>query len=317
MIEGIRGKSAIHVLIAGGSGLIGRALTTELLRENYSVTVLSRRAGSIKVPSGAQALHWDSINTSGWEAELERTDAVVHLSGESIAGAGILPQRWTAEKKELIRSSRTSTGQVLSIAIDAAKHKPAVFIQASAVGYYGPLGVQTITENQPAGKDFLASVCMDWEASSADVEVLGVRHLVARFGLPLSMEGGVLPRLALPLRMFVGGPLGSGRQYFPWIHMADTVGALRFLIENDGARGAFNITAPEPVTNAEFTRTLARALRRPDWLPVPGFAFRALFGEMATVVLSGQRAVPQRLQATGYTFRYPDLGETLQDLISE
>ncbi|MDP6793250.1 MAG: TIGR01777 family oxidoreductase [Anaerolineales bacterium] len=307
----------MHVLIAGGGGLIGRALTTDLLRENYSVTILSRHAGSIQLPSGAQALHWDGINTSGWERELERTDAVVHLSGESIAGTGILPQRWTAEKRGLIRSSRVSTGKVLSVAIDAAGHKPAVFIQASAVGYYGPLGSQPINESQPPGSDYLSDVCMDWEASSADIEVVGVRRSVARFGLPLSMEGGILPRLALPLRMFVGGPLGSGRQYCPWIHMADTVGALRFLIENDGAHGVFNITAPEPVTNAEFTRILARALRRPDWLSVPGFAFRALFGEIATIVLSGQRALPQRLLTAGYVFRYPDLREALQDLMSE
>ncbi len=315
-VDIINVRTAINVLIPGGSGLIGRALTRDLLGNGHRVTILSRRAGSAKLPSGAQALYWDGINTSGWMLELERTDAVVHLAGESIAGSGILPQRWTDEKKGLIRSSRVSTGQVLALAIDSAKHKPAVFIQASAVGYYGPLGAEPINESQPPGTDFLSKVCLDWEVSSTAVESLGVRHSVARFGLPLSMEGGVLPRLTLPIRMFVGGRLGSGSQYYPWIHIADTVGALRFLIENEGTHGVFNITSPEPVTNQEFTNTLARALRRPSWLPLPGFAFRALFGEMASVVLCGQRAMPEHLQSAGYTFLYPDLDTAIQDLTS-
>ena len=305
----------MHVLITGGSGLIGQALTRNLLGDGHSVTVLSRRAGSVKLPSQAQVLHWDGINTSGWELEMERTDVVVHLAGESIAGSGILPRRWTAEKKELIRSSRISTGQILSIAIDSAKKKPAVFIQASAVGYYGPNGAQPINENQPPGTDYLSKVCLDWEASSTAVKALGVRHAVARFGLPLSIKGGVLPRLMLPIRMFVGGRVGSGRQYYPWIHIADTVGALRFLIENEGAHGVFNITAPEPATNGEFTKALARTLRRPCWFPVPGLVFQVLFGEMATIVLCGQRALPEHLQSAGYTFQYSDLDEALQEII--
>mgnify|MGYP001157050569 CR=1 FL=1 len=306
----------MRALIAGGSGLIGRALTHELLRTGHGVTVLSRRATSIALPSGARALQWDGRTLSGWKDELEGTDAVINLAGESIAGAGLLPQRWTPEKKKRIRASRVDSGRALAGAVSTAERKPAVFIQASAVGYYGPLGAQAVTESRSAGNDFLASVCRDWEASSADVEALGVQRAVARIGLPLSMAGGVLPRLALPLRMFVGGRLGNGRQFCPWIHMADTVGALRFLIENEDAHGIFNISAPEPVTNAEFTRALARALRRPSWLPVPGFAIQAIFGEMATIVLGGERALPQRLQAAGYAFRYPDLGAALQDIIS-
>ncbi len=306
----------MRALIAGGSGLIGRALAHELLRTGHDVTVLSRRAASITLPSGARALQWDGRTLSGWKDELEGTDAVINLAGESIAGAGLLPQRWTPEKKKRIRASRVDSGRALAGAVSTAECKPAVFIQVSAVGYYGPLGAQAITESQPTGNDFLASVCREWEDSSADVETLGVRRAVARIGLPLSMAGGVLPRLALPLRMFVGGPLGSGRQFYPWIHMADTVGALRFLIENEDAHGIFNISAPESVSNAEFTRALARALRRPSWMPVPGFAIRALFGEMATIVLSGQRALPQRLQAYGYTFQHPSLDAALEGLMS-
>ena len=304
----------MHILIPGGSGLVGQALTRDLLDDGHSVTILSRRAENIEVPSGAQALYWDGINTSGWELELERTDAVIHLAGESIAGTGILPQRWTDKKKELIYSSRVSTGQILSVAIESSKRKPAVFVQASAVGYYGPLGEQPINESQPAGTDYFSKVCQDWEESSTAVEALGVRHAIARLGLHLTMEGGFLPRLALPIRMFVGGRLGSGRQYYPWIHIADTVGALRFLIENEGMNGVFNITAPEPATNAEFTKALAHTMRRPCWFPVPGFAFQMVFGEMADVVLCGQRALPGRLQSEGYVFRYPKLDEALQDI---
>ncbi|HJO34034.1 MAG: TIGR01777 family oxidoreductase [Anaerolineales bacterium] len=306
----------MRALIAGGSGLIGRALTHELLRTGHGVTVLSRRATSIALPSGARALQWDGRTLSGWKDKLEDTDAVFNLAGESIPGAGLLPLRWTSKKKKRIRASRVDSGRVLAGAISMAERKPTVFIQVSAVGYYGPLGAQAVTESQPAGNDFLASVCQDWEASTADVEAHGVRRAVARIGMPLSIAGGVLPRLALPLRMFVGGRLGSGRQYFPWIHMADTAGALRFLIEHDDARGIFNISAPEPVTNAEFTRALAHELRHPYWLPVPGLAFRVLFGEMATMLLSGQRALPQHLQACGYTFQYPDLGAALEGLMS-
>ena len=304
----------MHVLVPGGSGLVGQALTRDLLCDGHSVTILSRRAGNVEVPSGAQVLYWDGLNTSGWEIELERTDAVIHLAGESIAGAGILPQRWTDRKKDLIHSSRVATGQILSAAIESSKRRPAVFVQASAVGYYGPLGEQPISETQPAGTDYFSKVCLDWEKSTAAVEALGVRHAIARLGLHLTLEGGFLPRLALPIRMFVGGRLGSGRQYYPWIHIADTVGALRFLIENEGMNGVFNITAPEPATNAEFTKALAHTMRRPCWFPVPGFAFQMLFGEMADVVLCGQRALPEKLQSAGYIFNYPKLDEALQDI---
>ncbi|MDP6793696.1 MAG: TIGR01777 family oxidoreductase [Anaerolineales bacterium] len=304
----------MHVLIPGGSGLVGQALTIDLLGDGHSVTILSRRAGNVEVPSGAQVLYWDGVNASGWELELERTDAVIHLAGESIAGAGILPQRWTDKKKDLIHSSRVSTGEILSVAIESSKQKPAVFVQASAVGYYGPLGEQPINENQPPGTDYFSKVCLDWENSTAAVAALGVRHAIARLGLHLTMEGGFLPRLALPTRMFLGGRLGSGRQYYPWIHIADTVGALRFLIENEGMNGVFNITAPEPATNAEFTKALAHTMRRPCWFPVPGLAFQMIFGEMADVVLGGQRALPEHLQSAGYVFRYPKLDEALQDI---
>ena len=304
----------MHILIPGGSGLVGQALTRNLLGDGHTVTILSRHAGNIAVPSGAQVLYWDGINTSGWELELERTDAVVHLAGESIAGTGMLPQRWTDKKKELIHSSRVTTGKVLSVAIESSKRKPDVFVQASAVGYYGPLGEETIDESHPAGTDYFSEVCQDWEESSTTVETLGVRHVIARLGLHLTMEGGFLPRLALPIRMFVGGKLGSGRQYYPWIHIAFRVGALRFLIDNKDMKGVFNVTAPEPATNAEFTKALAHTMRRPSWFAVPGFAFQILFGEMADVVLCGQRALPARLQSEGYVFKYPMLHEALQDI---
>jgi uncharacterized protein (TIGR01777 family) len=183
------------------------------------------------------------------------------------------------------------------------------------VGYYGGHGDEDVPEDTPPGRDFLASVCQEWEASTAKAESLGVRRAVARTGIVLAREGGALPVMSLPFRMMVGGPIGDGRQWFPWIHGDDEVGALRFLLEREEARGAFNLTAPHPVTNRELTRTLAWVLRRPGFLPAPGFALRLALGEMADSLLQGQRAVPSRLSELGYVFRWPDLEPALRDLL--
>ena len=206
----------LHILISGGSGLIGKELTDGLLKLGHTVSILSRKPQEVSVPDQVNVIAWDARTLSGWEQEIEKTDAVVHLAGESIAGTGLFglfPQRWTPYRKELISKSRIESGQVLSKAIEGAQNKPQVFIQASAIGYYGPSDAQIITESESQGTDFAARVCQSWESSSAVIGV-GVRRIVARFGLPLSIKGGFLPRVLFPYKMFVGGPIGNGKQYY-------------------------------------------------------------------------------------------------------
>ena len=307
----------MRVLIGGGSGMIGRALANSLAADDHEVIVLSRS------PALAQGLGprvkvegWDARTPDGWGPLLDGADAVVNLAGANIAGEGFFPARWTEARKGLIRDSRVNAGAAFCAAIEQAQKRPSVLLQASAVGYYGTQRAEVdITEESPSGQDWLAAVCRDWEDSTGAVEGLGVRRVVLRTGIVLSFSSGALQRMATPFRFFAGGPLGSGRQPFPWIHPADQVGAMRFLLRNSGAAGAFNLTAPAPLTNAQFSRALGAALRRPSLLPVPGVLFRALFGEVATVVLEGQWALPQRLQALGYEFRYPQADAALADLL--
>ena len=241
----------------------------------------------------------------------------LNLAGESIAGESllaILARRWTEEQKKRIQKSRVEVGKALVAAIDAASNKPEVLIQASAVGYYGPYGDEIISESTPAGKDFLAGVCQAWEDSTAEVEKMGVRRAVIRTGLVLAPEGGILPMMLLPFRLFVGGPLGGGKQNVPWIHLQDEINAIRFLLENQTAQGAYNLSAPNPVSNAEFGRIAGQVLHRPNWFPIPGFALRLALGEKASLILEGQHAFPQRLLDAGYEFKFKKLEAALQDL---
>lgn len=301
----------MRVLITGGSGLIGRALATELARSGNDVIILSRRPERIiGLPAGVRAERWDGRTSEGWQSLADGADAIVNLAGENI-GSG----RWTDERKSAILRSRLNAGQAVDQAVKAVTKKPGVIIQASGIGYYGPCGNEEITEETPSGHDFLAQLAMDWESSTASLEALEVRRAVIRTGVVLTPEGGAFTRMLLPFRFFVGGCLGSGRQWFPWIHIADEVAAIRFLIENDAASGPFNLTAPFPITNAEFSHLLGQQLRRPSLMPAPEFALRLLFGEMATVILDGQRAIPKRLLQLGFRFRFPEAGPALRDLL--
>ncbi len=241
---------------------------------------------------------------------IDGADAIINLAGENI-GSG----RWTDEHKRRILESRLNVGRALVQAVEVATHKPRVIIQASGVGYYGSSGDEEITEEVPPGHDFLAQVAVEWEASTAPLETLGVRQVVIRTGVVLSTAGGALPRMLLPFRLFAGGRLGSGRQWFPWIHIADEVGAIRFLIENETASGPFNLTAPVPLSNAEFSHLLGERLRRPALMPTPAFALRLIFGEMATVILDGQRAIPRHLLQLGFTFQFPEAGSAIRELL--
>jgi uncharacterized protein (TIGR01777 family) len=240
---------------------------------------------------------------------------VVNLAGESLAGNNILKMRWTARRQKRIISSRTDTGRTLQSAILKSNQRPGVFIQASAIGFYGNTGSGQVDESFPAGDDFLSKVCLAWEDSTAGLEEIGVRRNVIRIGLVLSRNGGLLPLLALPHRLFVGGPLSTGTQFMSWIHLDDVVGSIQFLLENPDQHGTYNLTSPSPRTNREFSKILSEVLNRPSWFPVPAFALELALGDAATLALDGRSVYPTRLKEAGYQFTYTDLKPALQDLM--
>ena len=296
----------MKVMIMGGTGLIGRKLTQALLAAGHQVWVLSRNPSKARLANEVAVTGWDARSTQGWGTLVNEMDAVVNLAGENIGAS-----RWTGERLALIRTSRIQAGAAVAMAIKEAQYRPQVLVQASAVGYYGTVDDRPLDEVSPPGNDVLAKICLDWEASTQPVEELGVRRVVIRTGVVLDKREGALPRMALPFRLFAGGPLGSGRQWLPWIHLNDEVAAICYLIGNENARGAFNLTAPQPVTNAEFGKALAKVLRRPYWMPVPASLLRLVLGDMSLLVLEGQRPLPRRLTSLGFRFQYDDVEEAL------
>lgn len=299
------------MVVAGGSGRIGRALAAELAGGGFEVVVLSRRAGAAAGdPPGVRRVAWDGRSVAAWSAELEAALGVVNLAGEDIAGG-----RWSAERKRRLLDSRLASTAALVEALRGARRRPEVLLQGSAIGYYGDRGDEPLDDGSAPGTGFLAETCLAWERASEPAEALGLRRVILRTGLVLARDGGALPEMARPFRFGVGGPLGDGRQWMPWIHLADEVGALRFLLERADARGPFVLVAPEPATNEVFSRALARALGRPCLLRAPAFALRLALGEMAQMLLGGQRLAPRRLLEAGYRFRFPALGPALADLL--
>lgn len=300
----------MKVLVTGGSGFVGTALCASLVTAGHEVTVLTRGdKGAGRLPAGVEACVGDPTAPGPWQEVAAGHDAFVNL-----AGAGIF-SRWTPEHKKLIRSSRVdSTRNLVDAMARRRSGQGAVLVSASAVGYYGPRGGEELSEEAPPGEDFLAGVCKQWEAEAQAAARLGARVVCARFGIVLGGGGGALGQMLPLFRLGLGGPLGSGRQCFSWIHVADLVTALLFCLENEMS-GAANCCAPSPVTNREFTRTLGRVLRRPAFLPAPGFAVRLAMGEMGSVVLTGQRVIPQALMRAGFSFQFPELEGALRDLL--
>ncbi len=313
----------MRVIITGGTGLIGSALAENLAKDGYEVIVLSRNPGQHALPPGVRAEKWDAKTAVGWGHLVDGTGvaggtAVINLAGENIKGNGFLPSRWTPERKRRILQSRLDAGTAVLQAIQQAVIKPKVLIQSSAVGYYGPRGTEVVTADASPGSDFLADVCVQWEQVTDPVVAMGVRRVILRTaGVVMTTEGGALPLLALPIKLFVGGPLGSGRQYMSWIHLEDEVRAIRFLLENDAASGPFNLCAPEPLPHKELGKAIADVLQRPYYFPVPAFALKLVLGEMATTVLDGQRAVPEKLQKLGFTYKFGEIKSALRDLFGK
>ncbi|MEF2230196.1 MAG: TIGR01777 family oxidoreductase [Pseudodesulfovibrio sp.] len=299
----------MRAIIVGGTGFIGQALVAELKAHGWEIVVLSRAPGKVADVFGAGVIGMRSDN-GDWPDMLGPACVIVNLAGENIAAG-----RWTAKKKQRILQSRLEAGDRILRSIRLAEKVPAAVIQGSAVGYYGPHGDHTVDEDGPSGTGFLADVCRRWEASTAALDEMGIRRCVVRTGMVLG-RGGALARMLTPFRWFAGGPPGTGLQGVSWVHMADQVGAIRFLMENKTAHGAFNLTSPNPVDFRTFARTLGQAMGRPSGLRAPAFALRALFGEMADeVLLSGQFALPRRLLDAGYVFRFPDLAPALADIL--
>ncbi len=299
----------MKTVITGGTGLIGNALAKSLIADGHQVIILSRDPKRKDAIKGAEMVKWDGKTARDWVEAAEGAQAIVNLAGASI------DNRWTESYKKLIVDSRVNAGRAVVEGIKAMTQKPEVLIQASAVGYYGPRGDEKINEDGSAGSDFLAEVCKQWEASTAEAESLGVRRVIIRTGIVLSTKGGAMARLLPIFKMFAGGPTGSGKQYMPWIHIGDEIEAIRFLMEHQNAHGVFNLASPNPVTNKEFTKAMGGAMNRPAFAPAPGLALKAMFGEMSTIILDGQRVVPEKLQNMGYTFRFIDPQAAVRNLL--
>ena len=296
----------MRVVVTGGTGFLGGALVERLRGDGHTVTVLTRG------PSGAGRVHWDPDVPSGeWTSTLDGSDAVINLAGESIAGG-----RWTARRKALIRDSRTASTRALATAIRAARRPPPVFVSGSAMGIYGSRGDEPLTEDSAPGSDFLASVGIEWEREALAAAPV-TRVVLVRTGLALDKSGGALPQIAMPFYVFAGGPLGSGQQYMSWIHRDDWVEMVRWALSNAAVSGSLNATAPNPMTNREFARTLGGVLRRPGFVPTPAFALRLALGEMAdALLLNGQRVLPAKAQSLGFAFRYPVLEPALRRIFA-
>lgn len=304
----------MKVVLAGGTGFIGSALIDALLKRGDKVVLLTRDPASAQRRWAAKvdARLWNGRDPGPWVMTLDGADAVINLSGESVAGA-----RWTPERKLALIRSRVDTTRDLIAGMKAARERPLVLVNASAVGYYGVGPEGDCAEDAPRGSDFLAALCGQWERDARDAEKLEVRVVLTRFGVVLGHGGGALAKMLPPFKLGLGGPLGSGRQPFPWVHVDDVVGALLFAVDDARLAGPVNVVAPDARTNAEFTKALGRALHRPAFLPAPGFALRLALGEMASMLLDGQRAVPKKLLELGYKFRHPSLDEALASLFKK
>jgi uncharacterized protein (TIGR01777 family) len=297
------------IVCAGASGFIGTALIRRLSGAGHEIVLLSRSAG-LSDSGTVKTLEWDARSVGPWAGRLEGADAVINLTGEPLAS-----KRWSASQKRIIAGSRWNSSAVLVEAIGRCSRRPNVLVSASAVGFYGDTGTNVVDERSPKGRGFLADVCSRWEEEAMKAGQYGVRVVLPRIGVVLGPGGGALGRMMLPFRLFAGGWLGSGSQAFPWVHRDDLIEALVSSLTVP-LRGPVNVVSPELVTMKEFSKALGAALRRPCWAPVPAFVLKAALGEMATMLLEGQRVVPRALVDAGFQFRYRRLGEALSAVLA-
>ena len=304
----------MDIVVAGGTGFIGRRLCDTLLRHGHAVTILTRNHKQAEQLFGTaiRAVEWDAAKPGSWEESLKGVHAVVNLTGAPIADA-----RWSDQRKKVIRNSRITTTRLLVQACSRLSLKPSVLINASGIGIYGPQDSRVLDETSSPGKGFLADLCLQWESEARGAAAHGIRVVSMRTGMVLEKQGGALPRMAFPFRLFAGGPVMPGTQWVSWIHRDDLVGLIEWVLTNPTVSGPVNAVAPSPVTMAEFCKTLGKVLHRPCWLPVPEFVMKAALGELGSLMTTGQRVMPVKALSSGYCFQYPTLEEALQAVFRE
>jgi len=304
----------MKVVLAGGTGFIGKALHQRLMENGHEVILLTRSSNRLRFNLNGKTtiVSWDGRQVGDWAEQIEKADAFINLAGDPIVEG-----RWTRAKKERILTSRLQATRTLVAAIKHARKKPSVFINASAVGYYGNVAQGEVKENHPKGEGFLADVCEQWENEAQAVQSLGIRLVLIRTGVVLGRKGGALKKMITPFRFFMGGTLGSGEQWLPWIHIDDVTGGIIFSLEKYHVFGPINLTSPHPVPMREFSKALGKALHRPSWASVPSFVLRATLGELADTILEGQKVVPEKLLKAGYKFHYPSLQNALNSFFKK
>jgi len=302
----------MKILITGGTGFVGNQLTSRLIQDGHEVTILSRSAKrSGEPPRGISYLQGDPTQKGPWQGAIKNHDAVINLAGASIFA------KWTAEHKKAIRESRVNTTQNIVEGIPSHPQKQFTLFSTSAVGYYGFCGDEELTEVSPNGDDFLARIASEWEGEALKAKEKGARVVITRFGIVMGEKGGALSQMIPLFKKYIGGPIGSGKQWFSWVHIKDLAEAFAFLMKHPEISGPVNICAPNPVRNKELAKALGKVLHRPSSVPAPGFMVKLVLGEFGSVILEGQKVLPKRLLDSGFTFQYPDIEKALQGIVGQ
>lgn len=303
----------MNIVVTGGTGFVGRALCAALYQRGHKVIILTRHTGQVAYQADAQvqSLQWNARDSGPWEQALEGADAVINLAGAPIADA-----RWTDSRKQLITDSRVLTTRLLVSALSRRSTKPLTFMSASGIGYYGASDDRRLDEGAARGRGFLADLCFAWESEALRAGEIGARVVILRTGMVLEQDGGALPKMLLPFRLCAGGPIMPGSQWVSWIHRRDHLDLIQWALVTTTVSGPINAVAPEPVTMKTFCQMLGRVIHRPSWIPVPEVALTVLLGELGTMLTTGQRVIPAKAMAGGYTFRYPTLEPALQAILS-
>jgi len=300
----------MKILITGGTGFVGTQLTSRLIQDGHEVTILSRSAKrSGEVPRRISYLQGDPTQKGPWQEAIKSHDAVINLAGASIFA------KWTDEHKKAIRESRVSTTQNIVEGIPSPPQKQFTLLSTSAVGYYGFCGDEELTEQSPPGNDFLARIALEWEGEALKAKERGARVVITRFGIVMGEKGGALSQMIPLFKKYIGGPIGSGKQWFSWVHIKDLSEAFAFLMKHPEISGPVNVCAPNPVRNKDLAKVLGKVLHRPSFMPAPGFMVKLVLGEFGSVILKGQRVIPKRLLDSGFAFQYPDIDKALQGIV--